>query len=230
MPASPEASVNCVIVLSYRIFFIGIDGKTSPSCWVLPFLFSIKWLYQSSKYHSINFSPVFSSLLQVKLRCLSVVCLFFFFFNVSLCNRGLQEHLCHWCPLVPFWHPEMWPAVWLLDIWRLVSGLTGAGDRHHRLHRQRRVGSCWWEGLVVFNLWMIDSQKYISDFVPLFLSVKSELLHNFWPHFCYTGLCFTASHRGCWTKERTCLQVLLWAVSWSHLHRGNAKTDPLLWP
>lgn len=163
VPAVPEGSLAALISLSYWISFTFVQmdaiscqkSKTSSSCWVLPFFYSISpgflyprvieyTLYQSSKYHSINFclSSVFSSLLQVKHKsfCDPSWSLFFFFY-VSHCNRDFQEHLLYWCALVPLWCPEMWPEIWLLDIRGLVSGLTDVGGRYHQLHRQRRVGS-----------------------------------------------------------------------------------------
>lgn len=115
VPAVPEGSLAALISLSYWISFTFVQmdavscqkSKTSSSCWVLPFFYSISpgflyprvieyTLYQSSKYHSINFclSSVFSSLLQVKHKsfCDPSWSLFFFMFLTVI---GIFKSTCY---------------------------------------------------------------------------------------------------------------------------------------
>lgn len=128
------------------------------------------------------------------------------FFYVYHCYRDLQKHLLHWCALVPLWCPEMWPEVWLLDVWGLVSGLTDVGGWYLQLHPQRRVGSHWWE-------WaddLLNGEHFYSNY-------RTNVSGPFF------------GYRGSRTGEPAFLWLLPGAISWHHIHRGNAEKDPLLW-
>lgn len=73
--------------------------------------------------------------------------------------RNLYEHMQRGCSLVPFWHPEVWAEVRLLDVWRLVAGPPDERCWHLKLHAQWRMGPnrwVWWN----FFLFFYPRQKH----------------------------------------------------------------------
>lgn len=124
--------------------------------------------------------------------------------------RNLYEHMQRGCSLVPFWHPEVWAEVRLLDVWRLVAGPPDERCWHLKLHAQWRMGPnrwVWWNFYVFLSSSKTPSRR--ADRV------------NFSPSLFFQG--FPAPEtRSSMIAVRSLTQ--LWRLLWRYV--GGRSTTP----